>query len=139
MLSTHIAAQLPSAGTWGSNEHQKRAEHSDRILATLKVADTPPTNGAASIDLADGRKNPDVRRFVEEYEKRITKAESVETKQRYDDAKLSKLGDRSTITSRHSSSGSRRPSCVESHTSWRRGPWRTVLTIYTTYSIFLPI
>jgi hypothetical protein len=45
---------------------RKRAEHSDRILAILKVVDTPPSNGAASIDLADVPKNPDVCKFMEE-------------------------------------------------------------------------
>ncbi|KIM42561.1 hypothetical protein M413DRAFT_119968 [Hebeloma cylindrosporum] len=58
---------------------RKRAEHSDRILAILKVADTPSpsssTNGA-SIDIAEVPKNPDMRKVVEEYEKRITEAES---------------------------------------------------------------
>ena len=55
---------------------RKRAERSDRILAILKVADTPPSNGAASIDLAEVPKNPDIRKVVEEYEKRIAEAES---------------------------------------------------------------
>lgn len=56
---------------------RKRADHSDRILAILKVADAPsPSNGTASIDPADVPKNPDMRKVVEEYEKRITEVES---------------------------------------------------------------
>jgi len=56
---------------------RKCADHSDRILSILKVADTPSSsNGTGSIDLGDVPKNPDMRKVVEEYEKRIIEAES---------------------------------------------------------------
>ena len=57
---------------------RKRAENADRVLAILKVADTPsPSASNGPIDPADVPKNPDVRKVVEEYEKRIAEAESV--------------------------------------------------------------
>lgn len=56
---------------------RKRADHSDRILSILKVADTPSSsNGTGSIDLGNVPKNPDMCKVVEEYEKRIIEAES---------------------------------------------------------------
>ena len=60
---------------------RKCADHSDRILSILKVADTPSSsNGTGSIDLGDVPKNPDMRKVVEEYEKRIIEAESARDK-----------------------------------------------------------